>query len=99
MPKTTGKGVPTNSVATGLPKGVGSNSGNSGLPGRTVSAVTGLPLGQGKAGGGAIAPSGSAALYPAGQATNRIARSVESIPVAKPRAGKTPNVHPVQRRR
>lgn len=51
----------------------------------------------GKSSGGALAPSGSKALYPSGRATNPKVSSVGAIPVAKPKAGKRPSVQPIQR--
>lgn len=71
----------------GQTKGLGVPSGKN--------AVTGIKLGTGKA-GGALAPSGSKALYPAGRATHPHVASMSSIPVSKPKAGKKPNAlrHP-----
>jgi len=52
----------------------------------------------GKATGGALAPSGTKALYPSGRASNPKVSSVSAIPAAKPKAGKTPNVVPLSSR-
>lgn len=51
----------------------------------------------GKSSGSNLAPSGRSALYPSGRATSPKVGSVGAIPAATPKAGKRPNVHPVQR--
>lgn len=57
----------------------------------------GVPRNTSKSSTGGLAPSGRAALIPSGRATNRIAKSVGSIPAATPKAGTRPSTHPVQR--